>query len=136
MKAPAPHRQVLLLALALMASIVLPAQAARFRRAPLFQAATFPVAQNVAIAIGTQHRASLADLRVGERVSLGCLQEGGVWVVHRIAARVPRTLQLPGVSPAVTPHAHAGTPGLFHVHGVVEAVNVQAATVTIARRLR
>ena len=121
-----------LLTLAL--ALAQPAEAARLRRHPAIQTTTLQVTSDTRIAVGTQHSASLANLRIGDRVIIGYVQQDGALVAHRIADGVPHIPHTPGTTPGVGSQHHAKAPALLHVHGVIRAINLQAGTITIAHR--
>jgi Cu/Ag efflux protein CusF len=126
-----PHWLTLVL-LASLIALALPVLAARSRKSPAISTDTLHVAPNAAIVVGTNHRASLSDLKVGDRVGLVYAQENGSWVIHRISDGVPHKPHNPGVPHPPKAHQHAGTSGLLHVHGVIQGVNLQANTLTIS----
>lgn len=121
-----------LLALALV--LALPAQAARVRRVAASRAETFQTANTTKIAVGTNHSASLGDLKIGDRVSISYVQESGVQMARRIADGVPHKPHPPKTTAGVTSHHPTSTPGVFHAHGVIRAIDLQAGTVTIAHK--
>jgi Cu/Ag efflux protein CusF len=136
MKTPLVHWQ---LALALLASMLLltpSARAAHLLRRSAFQTETFLVASNARIMVGVNHSATLGDLRVGDRVTIGFAQENGDWVAHRITDGVAHKPQSPGSNPTPKPVHHPGAPALAHINGIIRAVDIQAGTVTIAHRVR
>jgi hypothetical protein len=113
-------------------ALVLPADAARVKRA--IQTDTIQVTSNTKIAVGATHSASLANLRVGDRVSIGYAEENGARVARRISDGVPHKTQNPSATPGANPQHHTGAPGVLHVHGVIRAIDLQAGTVTIAHK--
>ncbi|SPE52300.1 exported hypothetical protein [Verrucomicrobia bacterium] len=127
--------QLPLALLALTFPLAAPAQASRLRVLPALQTETFQVATNARIVVGTNRMASLADLKIGDHVSIGYLQENGAQVARRIADGVPHKPRNPGSTPPQKTHT-PGTQGLLHTHGVIRVVDVQAATLTIVHRLR
>jgi Cu/Ag efflux protein CusF len=136
MKTPLGRSQILLALLTVTLALALPVQAARWRRLPGFQTETFLVSPKTMIAVGTQRAASLGNLRLGDRVSIGYVQENGVLVARRIADGVPHKVASPGSNPSPKTHHSPVTQALLHAHGVVRAIDVQAGTVTIVHRLR
>lgn len=127
----------ILTTLALVMAAALPVQAARFRRMVPVQVQTFLVASNAVIAVGTNHSASLANLRPGDHVTLGFRQENGAWVAHRVADGVPHNPREPkGANPAVKAHHAQKAENLAHVHGIIRFVDVQGRTVTIVYKRR
>ena len=124
------------LVLTLACAAVLPVQAARFRRGAVFQNQVFQVASDARIVVGTNRTASLANVRIGDRVGISYAQENGVWVIHRLADGVPHNAPHPGTKPAPTQHPRPKAPALFHAHGVVRGVDLQAGTLLIACRVR
>jgi Cu/Ag efflux protein CusF len=106
----------------------------------------FQVATNATIVVGTNHKAALADLKIGDRVSVGYEKENQILVAHRIADGLPHkapntsannsTTNNTGASSSVKTHSHAKGETLLHVHGVVRAVDLSSGTVTVAHRLR
>ncbi len=138
------RKQLLFVILALIFSVALPVHAARFRRVYFFQTDIFQVASNATITVGTNHKASLAEIRVGDRVNVGYEKEDGALVVHQIADGVPHKAPNPSATTSnktssnasAKLHPHGNGESLHHVHGIVRAVDVHAGTVTIAYRLR
>ncbi len=132
-----PRPIVALLALAL--ALALPAQAARLIRTirtRAYQTETFHVAANAHIAVGDNRKASLADLKVGDRISIGYVQENDVKSARRISDGVPHKSPTPGATPSQKPNHHPGASSLLHAHGVIRSVDVGANTVTISHRAR
>jgi Cu/Ag efflux protein CusF len=136
MKRLATRWQFILALAALATAMVLPAEAARLRRVPVVQTETFLVASNATIAVGTNRKAALADLKVGDKVGISYDQGNGGWVAHHISDGVPHKPRNPGSKPSTTPHPHPKTSSLAHAHGVIQSVDVQGRTVTIAHRLK
>jgi Cu/Ag efflux protein CusF len=135
--------QLILALIVLTVAFALPVEAARGRRSrvlprqrPAVQTETFSVASSATIAVGTSRSASLGDLKVGDTVVIGYAQENGGRVAHLIGDGVTRKTRTS--SSTVTPKVHrqAATGMLAHAHGVIQAVDVQAGTVTIAQRRR
>lgn len=123
--------------LALSAMLVCPAHAAHLRRVALVQTETFRVAGNTAIVVGTNRKAALGDIKAGDRVAIAYLEENGGKVARRISDGVP--LKPKAENPEAkqtTPHHHAANPNLLHVHGIVQAVNTEAGTLTLSHRPR
>jgi Cu/Ag efflux protein CusF len=123
--------------------LALPVEAARLRhhsavprRLPAVQTETFSVASDVKIAVGSSHSASLSDLRIGDQVSIGYIQENGARVARHIADGVTPNASNPGKSSVPKTQTHAGMPALTHAHGVVQSVDIQAGTLTIAHKRR
>ena len=134
------RRQFLFATVAVMVSIALPVHA-RVLRAYSFQTDVFRIANNATIGVGTNHKASLADLKVGDRVTVGYEKENNVLVAHRISDGVAHKASNTGTnntsaSSSVKTHAHPKGEALLHVHGVVRAVDTASGTVTIAHKLR
>jgi Cu/Ag efflux protein CusF len=134
------RRQFLFATAALIVSMALPVHA-RVLRAYTFQTDMFRIANNATIVVGANHKASLADLKVGDRVSVGYEKENNVLVAHRISDGVPHkapntSTNNTGASSSVKTHSHAKGETLLHVHGVVRAVDIASGTVTVAHRLR
>jgi hypothetical protein len=122
--------------LALLAlALAWPAQAARVRRVVAYQTDTFQVASNTVIAVGTNRKASLSDIHVGDRVGISYLAENGGNVARHISDGVPHKprTQNPNGTPPPKPHAHPAQ-SLLHVHGTVQAVDVEGATITVSHR--
>jgi Cu/Ag efflux protein CusF len=121
----------------------MPADAARLRRHSsglgrftAAQTETFSVASDVKIAVGSNHSASLGDLKPGDQVSIGYAQEHGARVAHHIADGVTHNASKPGKSSAPKTQTHTGTSALTHAHGIVQSVDLQAGTMTIAHKRR
>ena len=134
------RKQFLFASVALMVSIGFPVHA-RVLRAYTFQTDLFRVGSNATIVVGTNHKASLSDLKIGDRVSVGYEKENNVLVAHRISDGVAH--KTPSASTTNTnanssekTHSHAKGETLQHVHGVVRAVDIASGTVTVAHRLR
>jgi Cu/Ag efflux protein CusF len=116
-------------AIILLLALVWPAQAARYRHYSNYQTATFQVSDTTQVAVGSNEPASLLGLRRGEHVSVVYDQENGLLVAHRITSAVshnPKPLETHAKS---TGHHQAD---YWSVHGVIESVNPQAGTLTIA----
>ena len=112
-----------------------PAQAG-VKRAAATQSETFQVATNAHIAVGTNHKAALADIKVGDRVGIGYVEENGVQTAHRISDGVPpKQTTTSSTTPSTKPSHHNGTT-LLHVHGVVQSVDTGAGTITITHRVK
>lgn len=120
--------------LTLTLALALPTQAARVRLIRGSQTETFKVATNAHIAVGTNRSASLGDLKIGDHVSIGYVQEEGARVARRISDGAPHKPHNPSATPPQNPPRHPKTSELLHAHGVVRAVDVQANTVTISHR--
>ena len=116
--------------------MVSPAHAAWHKRKLSPQAGmwTFQVPSSAAIAVGTNRRASLADLKVGDQVIVGFAQENGALVAKRILDRVPRPAGKPKDGSKPDGRHHKAAQGLAHVRGVVEAVDAQAGKIVVAGR--
>jgi hypothetical protein len=124
--------------LALTLTLALSAEAAvRIRRVAAYQTETFQVGSNTAIAVGTNRKASLGDVHVGDRVGISYLTENGGNVAHHISDGVPHkpVTENPGGTIPPKPH-HNSTSDLLHAHGTVQSVNVEAGTITINHRQR
>jgi Cu/Ag efflux protein CusF len=114
---------------------------ARVLRAYTLQTDVFRVASNATIVVGTNHKASLADLKVGDRVSVGYEKENEVLVAHRITDGVSHkapnaSTDNTSANSSVKTHVHTKGEALLHVHGVVRAMDMSTGTVTVAHRLR
>jgi hypothetical protein len=128
------RRPLFLAALAVILAGVMPAQAVRLGKSPVYRLAVFQTASTAKIAVGTNYSASLLNLTVGDRVSIAYDQENGVLVAHNINDGVPPKPRNPGAN-SVSHHPSTAST-LAHVHGIVEAVNAQAGTLSIAYRVR
>jgi hypothetical protein len=130
MKIRCSHWKILVATILLLA-VILPAQAARYRR---YQTAAFQLSDTAQIAVGSNQSASLLDLRRGEHVSVVYDQENGALVAHRITAAVSHNPKpLASGSKSAGHHQTGSTQSSYwSVHGVVESVNPQAGTLTIA----
>jgi hypothetical protein len=134
------RKQFLFATVALMLSIGFPVHA-RVLRAYTFQTDVFRIATNATIVVGTNHKATLADLKIGDRVSVGYEKENQILVAHRVSDGVAHKAPSSGTnttsaSSSVKTHSHANGETLLHVHGVVQAIDVGSGTVTVAHRLR
>jgi Cu/Ag efflux protein CusF len=134
------RKQFLFATAALIASMALPVHA-RILRAYTFQTDVFQLASNATIVVGTNHKAALADLKIGDRVSVGYEKENQILVAHRIADGVAHKASSASTtntnaSSSVKTHSHAKGETLLHVHGVVRAVDLSSGMVTVAHRLR
>jgi Cu/Ag efflux protein CusF len=120
--------------LALALGGVWPVQAARYGRNLPYRTAVFQTANTTRIAVGTNHSASLLNVRVGDEVSISYDQENGTLMAHHISDGVPPKPRNLSVNSAAH---HLKTESTFaHLHGVVQAVDVQSGTVTLAYRVR
>jgi len=136
MKIPVLATRLIVTVAALLLITVEPTQAARFRRGRAFQTDVFQVATNARIVVGTNHSAALGDLKIGDRVSVGYNRENGTLVAHHIADGVPPKPRNPSVNPAPNSQHPHRTSSLAQVHGILQSVNVEAGTITIATRGR
>ena len=109
-------------------------QAAQVKRARTNQTLTFQTDSNTKIMVGSNHSSSLANLKVGDHVSVGYAQDDGAQVARRIVDGVPHKPHTPGTTPNAHSKPHAKTSGLLHAHGVIRAIDLQAGTVTIAHK--
>ena len=131
------RRQLILAAVAVAVAGVVPAQAARFSKHQVFRTAVFQTASTVKIAVGTNHSATLLDVKVGDHISIAYTQENGALVAHHISDGVPPKPRTPGVNPSPVAHHHSATASVyFHVHGVVQSIDAQSGTVTLAYQAR
>ena len=129
--------QFALVVVALMMSVVLPADAVRIIRTKAYRFAIFHLASNAKIAVGTDRSATLLDLKIGEHVSIAYDQENGALVAHHIAEAVPHRSRNLSVNPGQVSHHPAKSLVVYeHVTGIVQSVNVQDNTLTIAYKLR
>lgn len=117
------------------ASLAVPAQAAHLRRVAVVQTETFRVASNAVIAVGANRHASLGDVKVGDRISVAYLDQGGTLMARHISDGVPHKPRTSESTPQKPQH-HSSNSNLLHVHGVVNAVDPEAGTVTITHRRR
>ena len=131
------RRQLFLAVVALAGAGVVPAQAARYSRTPVYRTAVFQTASTVKIAVGVNPSATLMDVRVGDHVSIAYDQENGALVAHHISDGVPPKPRTACVNPSPAAHHHSTTAPVYsHVHGVVQSVDPQSGTVTIAYKAR
>ena len=136
------RRQLLLAVAALLVAGVLPANAARFSKHPTYRTAVFQTASTAKIAVGTNHSATLLDVKVGDQISIAYDQENGALVAHHISDGVPpkpRTIStspLPVAHAAHTAHHSTVAPVYFRVRGVVQSVDAQSGTVTLTYKAR
>jgi Cu/Ag efflux protein CusF len=98
---------------------------------PTARQAVFQIVSTTKIALGTDHSASLVNLKIGDRVSIAYNQENGSLIAHHIADEVPQKIH----SEAKYTYHHpkpskAGT--VEHMYGIVRSVDVQTGTLTIA----
>jgi len=117
--------QLPLLVVGLTLAGALPTQAAIHRRASVAQVATFQVASNARIAVGSNRSASLASVRVGDHVSIAYDLEKGTLVAHHISDGVPYN------NSVSTTHHQTKASSFAHIHGIVQSVNTQSGTLTI-----
>jgi Cu/Ag efflux protein CusF len=122
--------------LALTLALALPVQAARLIRTRAYQTETFQVATNAHIAVGDNRKASLEDLKVGDHVSIGYVEENDAKLARRISDGVPHKPPTPGATPSQKPNHHPAASALLHAHGVIQSVDLDASTVTISHRAR
>lgn len=121
-------------------AFALPAEAARIRRPHVprqhatVQTETFTLAKDARIAVGSNHSASLSDIRVGDLVHIGYLQEKGALVARHITDGVQRNAVHPGKGAGTKTQHHVLSSTLSHAQGVVRSVDVQGSTVTIAKK--
>ena len=115
-------------------AFAIPAQAVHVKRARTNQTLTFQTDSNTKIMVGSNHSSSLANLKVGDHVSVGYVQENGAQVARRIADGVPHKSHTPGTTPNAHSKPHAKASGLLHAHGVIRAIDLQAGTIMIAHK--
>ena len=128
--------QFVLVVAALMMAVAVPAEAARLRVVAPARIATFQVAGNARITVGTDRSATLSNLNVGDRVSIAYDLENGVLVAHHIAdGEVPKSTKMSNLSTSVVRH-HAAESTYEHIHGIVRSVNAEDGTLTIEYRAR
>jgi len=122
-----------LAAVVLMMSVVLPAGAARIVLTKGYRSAILQVAGTAKIAVGTNHSATLLDLKVGDHVSIAYDLENGALVAHRISDGVPHKPRNANVQlvPAAF-HPAKLSVAYKHLLGIVQSVDVQDNTLTIA----
>ena len=86
------------------------------------------MASNAHIAVGSNRSASLANVRVGDHVSIAYDSEQGTLVAHHISDGVPHSNSVSSV------HHHTKASSVAHIHGIVQSVNAQSGTLTIDYR--
>jgi Cu/Ag efflux protein CusF len=139
MKTTSFRRQFILAVVALAMAGVVPAQAARISKHQAYRSAVFQTASTAKIAVGTNRSATLLDVKVGDQVSIAYDQENGALVAHHISDGVPPKPRTASANPLPVTHVahHSATAHVyFHVRGVVQSVDTQSGTVTIAYRAR
>jgi Cu/Ag efflux protein CusF len=114
------------------------ADAARVRHVPRHHAAavqteTFSVPKDARIAVGSNHSAALSDIRIGDTINIGYVQENGALVAKHIADGAQHAAVHSTKNPE-TKAQHHNASTLSHAHGVVRSVDVSAGTVTIAHK--
>src|SRR5205085_9997669 len=113
------------------------AQAGRVKRVPHVprqradQTETFTIAKDARIAVGSNHSASLGDLKVGDVVNIGYAQENGARIAHHIADGVQHKTLHTAKEPGSKTPRHAATSAMSHAHGTVQSMDVQARILTI-----
>jgi putative ubiquitin-RnfH superfamily antitoxin RatB of RatAB toxin-antitoxin module len=93
---------------------------------------TFKVDESCMIVIPDKKQATLADLKVGDRINIRYQSQSGVLVADRIALPQPRSAKQPKTS---SPSGHPQQPpkptNELHARGTITSINPQANTVTI-----
>jgi hypothetical protein len=118
-----------------MMAVVLPAEAARIAKTKASNSVILQVASTAKIAVRTNHSATLLDLKIGDHVSIAYDLESGALVAHQISDVVPRKPGKTSVNPVPASHHPAKSSVVYkHLLGIVQSVNVQASTLTIAFR--
>jgi hypothetical protein len=142
MKSTVLRKRFLPWVLPLMLGFALPVHAIHIRRTVPYRTDVYQVAPGAKIVAGANQAASLGDLRIGDRVSLGYSDQNGTFLVHRLADGMPHaTTNTHGTNNVAAgavpkPHAQAKTGALIHVHGILRAINLQAGTITVTHRVQ
>jgi hypothetical protein len=123
-------RQLLLLLTATLMTGAIPAQAARYSH--IRQLAVFQITNTTRIAVGTDRSAELADVSVGDRVSIAYDHENGTLVAYHIADGVPHKPHVVRRSIVLHPRHPATTSPYLHIGGFVRAIDPASGTLTIA----
>ena len=127
--------------MALLFSVALPVHAVGYRRVYFYQTDTFKVASNAAIVVGSNYKASLYNVKVGDLVRVGYDRENGALMVHEIGDGVRH--KAPKASTTNTSasssgqaHPHRSGEPLLHINGIVRGVDPSGGTVTLAHARR
>jgi hypothetical protein len=89
-------------------------------RGPL--SASFLLANDAGVRIGTNANASLMDLRVGQVALIGYTIENGRWLAHQIVVKPPHGKRL---------SAHSSEPNELHAHGAILGYDSSTGRLTI-----
>jgi hypothetical protein len=93
---------------------------------------TFKVDDGCKVVTPDKKQATLADLKVGDKVNIRYQSQNGVLVADRIVVPQPRTAKQPKTS---SPSGHPQQPpkptNELRAHGTITGINPQANTVTI-----
>ena len=81
--------------------------------------------------MGSNHTASLGDLKVGDAINIAYSQENGSRLAHHIADGVQHNSARSTKAPGTKSQHHANTGTLSHVHGVIRSLDAQGRTITI-----
>jgi Cu/Ag efflux protein CusF len=96
---------------------------------------TFTVADTCRISTPDNKQATLADLKVGDKVAIHYQEQNGVAVADRIAEVVPPTGEHPKTTPpASEPHPTPPANSDLHAHGTITGIDPQGKTVTIEEK--
>jgi hypothetical protein len=130
------RRPLALVIAALILAGVVPAQAVRFTKGLGYRMAVFQTSSATRIAVGTNNSASLLILSIGDQVSIAYDQENGALVARHISDGVPPKPRNLHATPLFRPHHIATASTYAHIRGIVQSVDTQANTLTIAYRLK
>ena len=98
------------------------------------QTETFGVAKDARIAVSNNHSALLSDIKVGDTITIGYVQENGALVARHIADGAQHNTLHSNKSPETKAQHHTASATLSHAHGVVRGVDVSSGTITIAHK--
>jgi len=86
--------------------------------------ASFTLANDAKIRLGTNSEAVLTDLRAGQTAHVSYTIENGLWLAHEIVVNPPHTKQA-GSS------TNSPNPNMLHTRGAILAYNASTANLTI-----
>jgi hypothetical protein len=94
--------------------------------------ATFALASNAKIILGTNTKASLNDLVVGEVAHVSYTIENGVWLAHKVVVNPVHHNNTATSHPnTATTHPHVAKTNELHAHGKITSYDASVGTISI-----
>lgn len=106
--------------------------AAQVKDKPVPVSMTFTTDASTKIRVGDNKSATLADIKVGDKVHIAYHDNAGTLVADHIAEMAEKKAEKPAGTPAAGDHKkHEPKPGELHAGGVVTAVAATTLTVDV-----